>query len=283
MAVSNSTTLNDLVGQIVSADAVSYAYSARVMRPLVRNYAVPPGAGSYVVPKFDAVTVAALTEGVAPSSTQMTTSGVTLTPTERGVYVQLSKRVLHADPFQDLAPYGEQMGRAMAQDEDALILDIASTFTTRLNNTTDAADIDDILGAVSYLEGLNAPGPYFAVMHPASWAKFRKAYADTGTYGVIGERVVQGFGEGFTNMAGYVGSPFGIPTFISSQVNSDGTPRRENVVFARDAIACAYIQDIGVDVDDNVVARAIDLMGWYSFDCELLNAAWGVVIEDTEA
>src|SRR3982751_4215170 len=112
MPLSNTTTLNDLVGQIVSQDAQSAAYSARVMRPLIRTYIVPPGAGSIVVPRFAAVAVGSLTEGVAPTSTTMRTDGVTLTPVERGTYVQISKRLLHADPFQDLAPYGDQLGRA---------------------------------------------------------------------------------------------------------------------------------------------------------------------------
>jgi hypothetical protein len=281
MAVSNSTTLNDLIGQIVSSDAVGYAYSNRVMRPLIRAYAVPPGAGSYTIPKFDSVSVSALVEGVAPASTTMTTSGVTLTPTERGTYVQISKRALHADPFVDLAPYGTELGRAMAQDEDALILDVMSAgFSTRINNDTTDVDVPDILTAISTLESLNAGGPFFAVFHPASWAKMRAKFADTGTYGVIGERTVEGFGQGFTNMAGYVGSPFGIPTFISTQVNTGGDGRRENVVFAQSAAAVGFIQDIGIDIDDNVTARALDLMAWYSLDAKLLQDAYGVIVED---
>src|SRR3954467_11143456 len=111
MPLSNSTTLNDLVGQIVAQDAQSAAYANRVLRPLIRGYLVPPGAGSIVVPRIQSVAVAALSEGVAPSSTTMNPDGATLTPAERGTYVQISKRALHADPFQDLAPYGEQLGR----------------------------------------------------------------------------------------------------------------------------------------------------------------------------
>lgn len=132
MAISNSTQLNDLVGSIVSAEAQSAAYANRVMRPLVYSKALPPGAGSIVVPRFAAITVAGLTEGVAPSSHTLTSDGVTLTPVERGAYIQISKHVLHADPFADLAPYGQQLGRALAADEDALILD-ALSFATIVN------------------------------------------------------------------------------------------------------------------------------------------------------
>jgi hypothetical protein len=40
------------------------------------------------------------------------------------------------------------------------------------------------------------------------------------------------------------------------------------------------MQDIGVDVDDNVVARAFDLMGWYSGDADELVDLYAVTIED---
>ena len=119
MAVSNSTTLNDLVGQIVSDEAQSAAYSARVMRNLVTVKEVPLGAGSIVMPRFQKLTEGALTEETATTSTQWSSDGVTLTPVERGIYVQISKRVLHADPFSDLAPYGEQLGKALAEGDNA--------------------------------------------------------------------------------------------------------------------------------------------------------------------
>lgn len=281
MSISNSTTLNDLVGQIVAQDAQSAAYANRVMRPLVRGYLVPPGAGSIVVPRFQSVAVAALTEGVAPSSTTMTTDGVTLTPVERGTYVQISKRALHADPFQDLAPYGEQLGRALAQDEDELIL-AEMDFTEEVNDSG-AVAAADFLEAIATLEGKNAPGPYFAVFHPASWAKLRAEFDDWATYANVGKQTVEGFGPGFTNANGYVGSPYGIPTFISTATPDDGgaTPSlRKNVMFSREAVGCAWIRDIGVDVDDNVVARALDLMAWYSSDCDQLVDDYGVVIND---
>ena len=284
MALSDSTQLNDLVGQIVSAEAQSAAYASRVMRPLVHSVALPPGAGSIVVPRFAAITVAGLTEGTAPASTTLTTTGVTLTPVERGAYVQISKRALHADPFADLTPYGSQLGRALASDEDALILDAVS-FATIVNQQGSGANnvvLADFLSAIAALEAANAPGPYFAVFHPVSWNKLRAELDDAAAFASVGLRTVEGFGEGLTNLNGYVGSPYGVPTFISSNVNavSDDANSYANLMFSREAIGYAYIQDIGVDVDDNIVARAFDLMGWYSGDADELVDLWGVQIED---
>jgi hypothetical protein len=286
MAISNSSTLNDLVGQIVAEQAQSAAYATRVMRPLVRTHALPPGAGSIVVPRFQALTVTSLTEGVAPASTTWSTDGVTLTPVERGVYVQLSKRALFADPFSDLAPYGEQIGRALAEDEDGVILDSVS-FGTIVNEQGVGANnvtLADHLSAVGSLEAANAPGPYFAVYHPTSWSKVRAGLdaSEVIAFNAPGAQLANGFGEGLTQLNGFVGAPYGVPTFISTEVNavSDDANSYANVMFSREAIGYAYIQDIGVDVDDNIVARAFDLMGWYSGDADELVDDWGVQIED---
>ena len=104
--------------------------------------------------------------------------------------------------------------------------------------------------------------------------------SDAASYASIGQRTVEGFGQGFTNQAGYVGSPYGIPCFISSTVTTTSS-YRNNALFSREALGCAWIKDIGIDVDDNVVSRAIDLMGWYSIHCAELVDAYGVLIQDT--
>jgi len=284
MAISNSTTLNDLVGQIVSDQAQSAAYAARVMRPLVRSQAVPPGAGSVVVPRFQSLTVASLTEGVAPGSTTWSTDGVVLTPVERGVYVQISKRALHADPFSDLAPYGEQIGRALAADEDELIL--APMIPTQIVNQQGAGAnnvaLADLLVAIGTLEAQNAPAPYHAIWHPVSWGKIRAELDDASTFASVGLKVVEGFGEGLTNLNGFVGNPYGVPCFISSAVNdvSDDANSFNNMIFSQQAAGYAFIQDIGVDVDDNITARAFDLMGWYSGDADELVDLYAVSMED---
>lgn len=281
MAISNSTQLNDLVGQIVSEMAQSAAYAARVMRPLVTSTALPPGAGSIVMPRFASLAVGGLTEGTAPSSTTMTTDGTTLTPVERGVYVQISKRALHADPFTDLQPYGNQIGRALAQDEDGLILDAFTTSGQVVNADAGDLTVADFVTAIGTLEAQNCPSPLRAVFHPASWSKIRAGIDDASAYASVGKLVVEGFGEGLTNLAGYVGSPYGVPCFISTEVNkqwSDDTYK--NLMFSPEAMGYAYIQDIGVDVDDNVTARAFDLMGWYSGDAGELNANFHCVLAD---
>lgn len=284
MAISNSTTLNDLVGQIVSSEAQSAAYAARVMRNIVRSQQVPQGAGSVVIPRFQKPTVGSLTEGTAPGSTTWSSDGVTLTPVERGVYVQIAKRVLWADPFTDLSPYGTQLGKALAEDEDSEIIKIMASGTmTTINPQTSVANTDlaDFRAGIAALEAANAPKPYYAVYHPTSWAKLVADLDDASAFASVGKQIVEGFGEGMPSLNGYVGSPYGIPTFITTSI-----PKKRsdiayvNLMFSKECTGYAYMQDLAVDTDDNVVARAFDLMAWYSGKAEILVAGYGVQIED---
>lgn len=283
MAISNSTDLNDLVGQIVAKDAISAAYGARVMRNIVSVYEVPLGAGSIVVPRFSGLTEGALTEGTATTSTTWGSDGVTLTPVERGIYVQISKRVLHADPFADLSPYGEQLGRALAVGEDTAILAImgSGVWSTTAQGTL-GVDISGGIfrGAIAELEAQNAPKPYFAVLAPQSWAKMINEFGNASVFDGVGAGIVQGFGEGMPSLNGYVGAPYGIPTFISTAVPVGGTANRYNVMFSKQAVAYGYMKDIGVDVFDNVTARAFDIMAWRSAHQGIINAAYGVTMYD---
>ncbi len=284
MALTNTTTLNDLIGQIVSSEAQSAAFSFRVMRPLVRAREVPQGAGSIVIPRFQALTVAGLSEATAPSAEAWSTDGVTLTPVERGVLVTISKSALWADPWSDLAPYGEQMGRALAQDEDKLILALAATLGVVQNeNATPAnADIGDLLTSIGTLEAANAPPPYFGVFHPITWAKLRAGIDDASVYAAVGKQVVEGFGPGLTQRAGYVGSPYGVTCFMSTQVDAtlDSAATYSNIVASQECLGYAWTFDLRVDIDDNIPARAFDAMAWYSGDAAELVDAYGVNLQD---
>jgi hypothetical protein len=85
--------------------------------------------------------------------------------------------------------------------------------------------------------------------------------------GNAGAEIVNGFGKGYSELNGYVGAPFGIPCFISSNVpNGGGTNNYVNGIFKAPAIGYGYMQDLAVDVDDNKTARAFDLMAWYAGD-----------------
>lgn len=278
MAITNSTDLNDLMGSIINSEALSAAYGARVMRNLVYAVQVPQGAQTITIPSFSGVAVGSLTEGTAPSSTTWGTAGQTLTPVERGVYVQISKHVLYADPFSDLAPYGNQLGLSLAKDEDTIIAAEFSNFTgATIGASGSALTKNAFLSGVAALEATDMPGPVCAVFHPTAWAPLRAALGDAAVMAAPGTAIVEGFGKGLTNMNGFVGAPYGVPCFISTKVpNAGGTNNYVNGMFKKQAIGYGYMQDLAVDVFDNVTARAYDLMAWYAGDAAIVRAELGV-------
>jgi hypothetical protein len=278
MAVTNSTDLNDLMGTIINSEALSAAYGARIMRNLVYAVQVPQGAQSITIPSFSGVAVGSLTEGTAPGSTGWGTAGQTLTPVERGVYVQISKHVLYADPFSDLAPYGNQLGLSLAKDEDTMIATEFTNFTAATIGASGASLTKNaFLSGIAAMEATDMPGPICAVFHPSAWAPLRTALGDAAVMAAPGTKIVEGFGTGLTNMNGFVGAPYGVPCFISTKVpNLGGVGNYVNGMFKKQAIGYGYMQDLSVDVFDNVTARAFDLMAWYAGDAAIVRAELGV-------
>ena len=278
MSISNSTTMNDLVGTIVSEEAQSAAIAARVMRGLVRATEMPLGAGSITIPRFQDIAVGSLTEGTAPGSVAWSTDGTILTPVERGVYAQISKRVLFADPFSDLAPYGEQLGRQLAEDEDTQILGLVSGAMGTTLTPGAGMDKATFLSGVAALETANAPGPYYGVFHPSAWADLRDSIGDAAVFGSVGRGIVEGIGESTNIQAnGYAGSPYGIPCYVSSSVETGAAAGSyANIMASKQCLGYAFIQDLTVDVDENVTARAFDLMAWYAGHQDVLVSAYGV-------
>jgi len=178
--------------------------------------------------------------------------------------------------------------KQLAEDEDGLILDSMSgsgTLDTIINDngTTPAnTDLADFRTAISTLEAANAPKPYWAVYHPTSWAKLVADLDDASAFASVGQQIVEGFAPGFPSLNGFVGAPYGVSVFISTKIPATlgaGTIY-ENFMFSPQAVGYAFLQDLGIDVDDNVTARAMDLMAWYSGDAAVIASDFGVQIHD---
>ncbi len=59
----------------------------------------------------------------------------------------------------------------------------------------------------------------------------------------------------------------GIPSITNGNINA---------MFKKAAIGYAFMQDLAVDVQDNKVARAFDLMAWYAGKMEVVRPELGV-------
>lgn len=289
MALSNVTTLNDLVGSVVDSLIQEYAYALEVMKPICRYKQVEEGYDSVVVPRWATIAIGPLTEATAPTAAALSTDGVTLTPTERGVLVTIGVRALRADPFNDLDPYAKTLGRSMGSDSDAQILakmmHATNGFSTTVNNGGGAVDVTltHFRTAIGTLLAANAPTPYFAVLHPESWRKIMGELDDAASFGIPGSQVVEGHGRGLPkDQQNFVAAPYGVPIYLSTNVDAtrDTNQTYSNVVMSQEAWGVARTFDMRVDVDKNVPARAFDLMAWYAQDQAELVDNYGLILED---
>ena len=86
--MANETTLSTLDDLIVPmiAEALFVASEASIMRPLVRNYALPKNSGKVIqVPIYPVVAAAAVAEATDLANTAISTSKADLTVAEVGV------------------------------------------------------------------------------------------------------------------------------------------------------------------------------------------------------
>ena len=133
MAISgtNSTTLDDLFVNIV-AQARFTAEEQSLMLGLVTQYNIAGQAGKTVqIPKYPAITAAALDEGTAPTDTDVSTSSVTVTVSEVGNTVLLTDLAAMGagNPADEL---GTVLGNAIATKIDSDLIALFSGFSGTL-------------------------------------------------------------------------------------------------------------------------------------------------------
>jgi N4-gp56 family major capsid protein len=169
MAVSNTTTLNDLLPSIV-AEALFVASEKSIMRGLVRNYTLSAGQGKTVtVPIYPKVSAAALTEATAPSTTTISTDGATLTVSEVGLTATISDLAMMASASNVVADIGRLFGEAVARKMDTDLMALFMSFSTStVGGVTTTATPALIFQAIAKLraQGYDTSNDCAIVLHP---------------------------------------------------------------------------------------------------------------------
>jgi N4-gp56 family major capsid protein len=137
---------------------------------------------------------AALTEGVTPTSTSFTYAAITASPTQYGLYVEVSDRLLKVNPTNILGNAAKELGSNMARIIDKVIQGeimagtnvlYASTATNRAGvSSTMVLSATDIRDAATKLSSTDAPQigtGFVAVAHPFVVGDL-KAETATGTW-----------------------------------------------------------------------------------------------------
>ena len=257
MAVSNTTTLNDLLPSIV-AEALFVASEKSIMRGLVRNYTLAPGQGKTVtVPIYPKVTAAGLTEATAPSSTTISTDGATLTVSEVGLLATVSDLAIMASSSNVVSDIGRLMGEAIARKIDTDLLSNIKNFATTVGGASTAATPALIFKAIALLrsQGYDTANDCAIVLHPN--VAYDVASTLTSTFAapasMIGNDALR---NGFMGMLG------GVPVYQSSLVETITSAGDYACgVFHKDALGLAMMQDIKIETQRQAGVRGYDIVG----------------------
>lgn len=257
MAGSTTTTLNDLLPQIV-AEAMFVANERSIMRGLVKNFMLPAGQGKTVtVPIYPVQSAAALTEGEEASNTAVATDGKTLTVSTVAIRTLVTDLVKASAASNVVADLGRLFGEAIAKKIDTDLVGLFSGFATGVGTNTSALSAATIANAVARLRASSVPGDMLAcVVHPYVAYDLKKDLTNTWQNpngGIIQNEAMS---------QGYVGMLFGVPVFESANI-VDTTGDSVGALFHRDALGLAMIGDIAIEtqrrasyVGDDVIAYA---------------------------
>jgi N4-gp56 family major capsid protein len=257
MAGSTTTTLNDLLPQIV-AEAMFVAQERSIMRGLVMNFTLAPSQGKTVtVPIYPVQTAAAVTEGDEVSNTAVSTNGATLTVSTVGLRTLVTDLSRVSSASNVVADIGRLFGEAIAKKIDTDLVTLCSSFASNVGNTSVALSASIVAQAVAKLRSDSVPADALAcVVHP--YVAYDLKSNLTNTFANPNAGVIQNEAMAM----GYVGTLFGVPVYENANLPNNGTAGNYvGSVFHRDALGLAMIGDINIEtqrrasfIGDDIVA-----------------------------
>ena len=273
MAISgtNSTTLDDLFVNIV-AQARFTAEEQSLMLGLVTQYNIAGQAGKTVqIPKYPAITAAALDEGTAPADTDVSTSSVTVTCAEVGNSVLLTDLAAMGagNPADEL---GTVLGNAIATKIDSDLIALFSGFSGALGAAGAEITVADLFKAAATLRANKVTGSMAAVVHPFQAYQLKAGLTNTFANPNGGDLQ----NEAMRN--GYVGSIAGIDVYESANVAVDGSDDAVAAVFAPEALAIALKSEFNLETQRNATRRGTELVATAVYGVAELDDSYGVKI-----
>jgi N4-gp56 family major capsid protein len=276
MAGSTTTTLNDLLPQIV-AEAMFVASERSIMRGLVKNYSLGAGQGKTVtVPIYPLQTAASLTEGDEISNTEVSTNGVTLTVTTAAIRTLVTDLSVAASSSNVVADIGRLFGEAIARKIDLDLTAQFGSFNAGFGDRTGAITAASIFQAVAKLKAAAVPTEgMVCVVHPEIAYDLKAALTTGGNNPFVA-------GGGTSEVAneamrsGFVGMLAGIPIYETSNIAFTTNAGDFNgAVFHRDALGLAMIGDITVETERRASYLGTDIVGACHYGTGIIQNNYG--------
>lgn len=269
MAATTSTTLDDLFANII-AQARFTAEEESLMLGLVTRYDIAGNEGKVIqVPKYPAITAAALTEGTDMTSTTVSTSSVDITVAEVGAQVVLTDLAAmgSGNPAQEL---GTVLGNAIATKMDVDLLALFDGFSTSIGAAAQEITVADLFKAAATLRNAKAQGDIFAVVHPFHAYQLKANLTNTFANPNGGDA------QNTAMANSYVGTIAGIDIYESANIVIDGNDDAKGAVFSREALAIAMKRDFQIETQRDASLRAFELNATAIYGVGELDDTYGV-------
>jgi len=269
MAATTSSTLDDLFVSIV-AQARYTAEEQSLLRNLVTLYDIGTQSGKTIqVPKYPAITAAALTEGADMTSTTVSTSSISVTVAEVGAQVLLTDMAAMGagNPAEEL---GTVLGNAIATKMDKDIISLFDGLSTSLGATTTELTVAYLFQAAATLRANKVTGRIYGVFHPYQTYALKASLTNT---------MVNPNGGDLQNEAmrtGYVATIAGIDIFESANVTIDGSGDAKGAIFSQQAFALAMKRDFVIEPQRDASNRAFELNATAIYGVGELDDSYGV-------
>lgn len=269
MAATTSTTLDDLFANII-AQARFTAEEESLMLGLVTRYDIAGNEGKVIqVPKYPAITAAALTEGTDMTSTTVSTSSVDITVAEVGAQVVLTDLAAmgSGNPAQEL---GTVLGNAIATKMDIDLLALFDGFSTSIGAAAQEITVADLFKAAATLRNAKAQGDIFAVVHPFHAYQLKANLTNTFANPNGGDA------QNTAMANSYVGTIAGVDIYESANIVIDGNNDAKGAVFSREALAIAMKRDFQIETQRDASLRAFELNATAIYGVGELDDTYGV-------
>ncbi len=275
--MANETTLSTLDDLIVPmiAEALFVASEASIMRPLVRNYALPKNSGKVIqVPIYPVVAAAAVAEATDLANTAISTSKADLTVAEVGVMTTVTDMAVNTAESDVIKDLGKLFGEGIARKMDADLMALFDGFSGAVGAADAAITVAKIFEAVSKLKQSGVPSNDMAcVLHPAVAydlkANMTNTFANPNPTDVANEALRTGF----------VGQLAGVNVYESSNMANTGTGGDfKGGLFHKDALGLAMLQDIKIETQRDASIRGTEIVATAVYGVGELHDSYGIEV-----
>ncbi len=249
-----------------------------VMPQLINMVPCPKGSVTARVPVYTKLGISNVETASAGAEGAANQEVITTTPTDIEVLrnhidILITDLAAHGNNDALMVNAGQAIGNAVALEFDAQCLTgRVDEFATEVGANTTGMSMSKLFTAVAKLEENSAPRPYACVLHPLNmWGDFGITN-EMGGFGVgTGHQTINETSGALSggnavgsalSSAGFVSNLGGVNMYTSPSTSiADGAGTAQGGVFAKTAIACAYIDFGGGNFVQLETQRDADLAG----------------------